>query len=83
MRMRRRGENGVTQHLVSGVGTPCSWQQAIKHLSFVLGFCPLPASILSDQAGRLRGDTSLPSFISDAAVFPNPSLLRDCGFDPL
>ena len=23
------------------------------------------------------------SFISDVAVFPNPSLLRDCGFDPL
>ena len=31
-----------------------------------------------DQAIRLPGGTSLLSFISDAAVFPNPSLLRDC-----
>ena len=27
------------------------------------------------------GSTSLLSFISDAAVFPDPLLLRDCGFD--
>ena len=32
---------------------------------------------------RLPGGTSLLSFISDAAVFPDPSLLRDCGCDPL
>ena len=32
-----------------------------------------------DQA---RGSTSLPSFVSDAAVFPGPLLLKDCGFDP-
>ena len=32
-----------------------------------------------DQA---PGSTSLLSFISDVAVFPDPSLLRDCGFDP-
>ena len=36
-----------------------------------------------DQAVRLPGSTSLLSFISDAAMFPSPSLLRDCGFDPL
>ena len=36
-----------------------------------------------DQAVRLPGGTSLPSFISDAVVFPDPSLLRVCGFDPL
>ncbi|XP_053066680.1 uncharacterized protein LOC113593370 [Acinonyx jubatus] len=36
-----------------------------------------------DQAVRLPGSTSLLSFISEAAVFPNPSLLRDCGFVPL
>ena len=33
-----------------------------------------------DQA---PGNTSLLSFVSDAAVFPRPLLLRDCGFDPL
>ena len=32
-----------------------------------------------DQA---PGSTSLLSFISDVAVFPDPSLLRDCGFVP-
>ena len=31
-----------------------------------------------DQAS---GSTSLPSFVSDVAVFPGPLLLRDCGFD--
>ena len=30
----------------------------------------------------LPGGSSLLSFISDAAIFPNPSILRDCGFDP-
>ena len=34
---------------------------------------------IRDQA---PGSTSLLSFISDAAVFPDPFLLRDCGFDP-
>ena len=33
---------------------------------------------LRDQA---PGSISLPSFVSDAAVFPSPLLLRDCGFD--
>ena len=36
-----------------------------------------------DQAIRLPGSTSLLGLISDAVVFPNLSLLRDCGFDPL
>ena len=35
-----------------------------------------------DQAIRLPGGPSLLSFMSDAAVCPDPSLLRDCGFDP-
>ena len=35
--------------------------------------------IVRDQA---PGSTSLLSFISDAAVFPNPLLLRHCSFDP-
>ena len=33
---------------------------------------------LRDQA---PGSISLPSFVSDAAVFPSPLLLKDCGFD--
>ena len=33
-----------------------------------------------DQAIRLPDGTSLLSFISDGAMFHNPSLLRDCGF---
>ena len=37
---------------------------------------------VGDQAIRLLSNTSLLSFISDAAVFPNPSFLRDCSFDP-
>ena len=32
-----------------------------------------------DQAS---GSTSLLSFVSDAAVFPDPLFLRDYGFDP-
>ena len=32
-----------------------------------------------DQAPE---STSLLSFVSDAAAFPGPSLLRDCSFDP-
>ena len=32
-----------------------------------------------DQA---PGCTSIPSFVSDAAVFPGTTLLKDCGFDP-
>ena len=32
-----------------------------------------------DQA---PGSTSLLSFVSDVAIFPDPLLLRDCGFDP-
>ena len=33
---------------------------------------------IRDQA---PGSTSLPSFVSDAAVFPDPLFLKDCGFD--
>ena len=52
------------------------------------GLCLWPPSIaclytVGDQAVRLPGGTSLLNFNSDVAVFPNPSLLRDCGFDPL
>ena len=57
---------------------------AVKHPSFVSGFCSLPNFYtVCDQAIRLSGSTSLLNLISDVAVFPNTSILRDCGFDPL
>ena len=34
-----------------------------------------------EQAIGMPGGTALLSFISETAVFPNPSPLRDCGFD--
>ena len=33
--------------LVSGMGISCLHRHAIKHFSFVLGFCPLPSFTLS------------------------------------
>ena len=48
---------------------------------------PLPSTprfnAVGDQAARLPGGTCLLSFISDAAGFPDPSLLRACSFDRL
>ncbi|XP_053080212.1 probable ribonuclease 11 isoform X1 [Acinonyx jubatus] len=56
---------------------------AIAHLSFVSGFCPLPAFTLSmTKPSGCQAAPPLLNFISDAAVFRGPSLLRDCGFDP-
>ena len=45
--------------------------------SFVFSFCPLTAFTVRDRA---PGSTFLLSFVSAAAVFPDPLLLRDCGF---
>ena len=50
----------------------CLWPPSISCLYTVL-----------DQVFRLPGSTSLLSLVSDGAVFPNSSLMRDCGFDPL
>ena len=67
---------------VSSIRTLCSPRPAMKYPSFVSGFHPLPPFYtVHNQAIRLPGGTSLLSFISDGAVFPNPSFLRDCGFD--
>ena len=56
----------------------------ISNCSPVL-FLQLPSTpsfyTVHDQVVRLPGSTFLLSFISDAPVFPNPSLLRDCSFD--
>ena len=56
----------------------CSPGSAVDRSS-VFSSRPLPAFPLSDQA---LGSTSLPSFVSDAAVYPGPLLPKDCSFDP-
>ena len=63
---------------VSSMGTPLS-PSAIVHLSFVSGFCPLSA--FAQSMTKPPGNISLLSFVSDAALFPDPLLLRDCDFD--
>ena len=64
---------------VSSIGTLFS---PVSNCSPVSSFHPLPAFTLSvAKPSGLPGCTSLLSFISDTAVFPNPSLLRDSGFD--
>ena len=69
----RERENGVLQ-------LPCLFSP-ISDCTPVLSL-QLPSTprfILRVQA---PGSTSLPSFVSDAAVFPGPLLLTDCGLDP-
>ena len=52
----------------------CSPGSAVAHWSSVFSSRPLPAfSTLRDQS---PGSTSLPSFVSDAAVFPGPYFRR-------
>ena len=73
MLMCRSGENGATQ-------LPCLFSRISNRapiLCIQLSSTPR-FSTLRDQA---PGSTSLLSFVSDAAVFPSPLLLKDCGFD--
>ena len=69
MRMRGSGENGATllPSLFSLIGN--------RALVLRLQLSSTPR----DQA---PGSTSLPSFVSDVAIFPSPLLLKGCGFDP-
>ena len=82
--MRGRGENGVSQ-----VPDLQYWKSVLSLTGnqIPLLFCWFPSTprfdTVRDQAVRLLGSACLLSFISDAAVFPDPSLLRDCGFGPL
>ena len=74
-RMRGSGENGAIQlpNLFSQMSN-CAPVLCLK-LSSTLCFFTL-----CDQA---PGSTALLSFVSDAAVFPRPLILKDCsGFDP-
>ena len=61
---------------VSSMETLCSPRPAIAHPSFVSGFLCSRFYAVREQAIRLPGGTYLLSFISYAAVFPDPSLRR-------
>ena len=81
--MRGRRENGVTQ-----LPPLYCWNSVLPDGDHAPVLClRLPSTprfyTVRDQAIRLPGGTSFLSFISDVAVFPDPSLLRDCSFDPL
>ncbi|VFV40029.1 Hypothetical predicted protein, partial [Lynx pardinus] len=72
--MRGSGENGISPlpslfSRISNRAPILCLQLSSTHSFFTL----------RDQA---PGSTSLLSFVSDAAVFPSPSLPKDCGFDP-
>ena len=70
-------------YTVSCIRTLCSPRPAIKHPSLVSSFRPLPASILSVTKPSDCQAAPPPEFYLRWAVFPNPSILRDCSFDPL
>ena len=75
MRIHGTDENGTTQlpSLFSQISNPA--------LVFCLQLLSTPRfSTLRDQA---PGSTSLPSFVSDAAVFLCSLLPKDCGFEGL
>ena len=68
-------KNGATQ--------PPSLFSRISNRAAVLRLQLSSTPRLSTLCDQAPGSTSLPSFVSDAAVFPGPLLLKDCGFDPL
>ena len=75
MRMQVSGENGTTQ--LPSLFSRISNRTLVLHLQLS---SPPRFSTLCAQA---PGSTSLPSFVSDAAVFLSPLLPTDCSFDPL
>ena len=83
MRLRGRVGNGIPQLPVSSTRSlffPISNSAPVLRLQ--LPSIPRFYTVRG-QAVRLPGGTFLLTFIPDAAVFPAPSLLRDCGFVPL
>ena len=70
------------RHPVSSIGTLFSPAPSRDHLCLQLPSTPCFYTVCH-QAVRLPGGTSLLSFVSDVAVFPDPLLLRDYGFDLL
>ena len=73
MRMRGRGANGVS-HL------PGLFSRVSNHAP-VLRLQPSATPRFLTVRDQAPGSTSLPSSVSDAAVFPGPLLLKDRGFD--
>ena len=63
---------------VSSIGTLFS---LISSHAPVLCLRPLSAACFHTVHDQAPGNTSRLSFVSDVAVFPNPLLLRHCGFD--
>ena len=64
---------------VSSIGTPFSpISNRVPVLHLQLSSTPCFFTVC-DQA---PGISSLPSFVSDVALFAGPLLLKDCGFDP-
>ena len=73
MHMRGSGENGATQ-------LP-SLFSLISNRAPVLCLQLSPTPHFFTVHDQAPGSTSLLSFVSDAAVFPGPLLLKGCGFD--
>ena len=74
MRMRRSCETRATQ--LTSLFSRISNHATILCLQLL---CTPRFFTLRDQ---VPGSTALLSFVSDAAVFPDPLLPKDCGFDP-
>ena len=64
----------------SSIGTPFS---PISDHALVLCLQLSSTPCFFTVGDQASGGISLPSFVSDAAVFPSPLLPKDCGFDPL
>ena len=72
------GENGITQLPSVYIGTLFS---PVSNHAPVLCLRLLYTTCFYTACNQAPGSTSLLSFISDSVVFPEPLLLKDCGFD--
>ena len=69
--------------LKNGATQPHSLFSQISNRTPVLCLQLLSTPCFSTLCDQAQSSTSLPSFVSDAAIFPGPLLPKDCGFDPL
>ena len=72
--MHGSDENGATQ-----LPSVFSW---ISSHAPILCLQLLSTPRFFTVCNQAPGSTSLPSFVSDAAVFPGSLFLKDCSFDP-
>ena len=72
-------ENGAPSYPVSSIGTLFF---PIRNHALVLCLQFLSTPRFYTVRDQAPCSTSLLSFVSDVAVFPDPFFLRDCGFDP-